>query len=284
MKQDKQKKQYIFLKIFLSFIVIFSVYLFIFGNFIPFLQTIVFMKGINKKSANILLEKNIILSPYTNIQTSIRRTYFSAIQKTRFNDPKLATELAEKLIDVYKRDEKRGQYYPLFFTQFGQIYDVQNIYLNKPEGFLNASLNYKKAYDLFPKRQEVSYFYILDLLSNKKYNEAVNIAKKTYEDDDRVLDSVYYYGLSLVSFPNPEFRQGLDLLEKAIDSGANLSPEISRKVYIDMFFDFYKKKDKDSFIIVCKRLVQIDSERNELYLGIIDYVQKNNKLPYLEFE
>lgn len=262
-------------------------YLFLWGAFIPFFQEVIFTRAIHTKNIQVLLNNKFIFNPYTNIQPEIISYFFDVIQRTDQDKNKntdLVVKLSEKIINIFKKRENYFIYYPAFFTKLAQSYDINSLATKKTENYSIASEYYKKALDIFPNRQEIQYTYILDLLSRAENEKAIFVAKNAFDNDARILDSNYYYGISLASIKGDNYKKALDLMETSFSGDNRFSLIINRKKYLEMFIYFYQKKDIVRFRVVSSRLVEFDPERKELYQKIVEYINKENKIPYLQFE
>lgn len=240
-----------------------------------------FTKFVNARDADRLLSSSLIFNLNTNTRQELADVFRDTIRGTDA-DQIVYPKIVDKGIEVFEGITKKAPYYPYNYLSLAHLYSIKWTLSNDQKYLQLANNLYQKSHDAFPFRQTISYDYALILIQQSKYDDSLSLVEKIYKSDPRIYRSDYYYGI-ILSQKEVNYEKALDLIEYALDNKVNPEPELIQSLYQHLAIYFYKKNDKDRYMKVANRLIDLDPKQKDLYQMVIDYINKNNKFPVLQF-
>jgi len=240
--------------IFLVFLTLFLCFIF-FRNTLPAYFQMRNYLSIVKNLSPTTIESNLdsVFYPFTTAQMDIRRDFLKGVVDNYNNiDTKIAKQLFEKaLIEAEEYINKR----PLdlrFLTFLARIYSSNEmIRLENPKFIEKGEKYFRKVLIFAPNRSDLNYGLALNLTYQNEYKESFDFFEKAFKNA-----------------PNSFSQDGKTVEE----------------IYIIFIQHFYKTRDKENFIKTANRLKENNYIGSAILDQIIEYIEKNNKWPIVDFE
>ncbi len=206
----------------------------------------------DNNTVDVLSRIDKVFYPFTTAQPEIRKSFLSLTQ----NNYKIGDNSSNKLVSAafekgeeYLGRESLDYKFMLFlsvtYSNLGK--KAKNIeYLKRGEYYL------KKLISISPQRPDYNYSFALNLFFQKNLSESFEYFEKSFD-----LASIL-------------FSQKRD--------------DKIEEIYIYFFKYFYGLRDKENLIKVSNRLIKNNYSKSDDLIKIIDYVEKNNSLPKINFE
>ena len=203
-----------------------------------------------KGDAKIMLNKiNGVFEPFTTAQTKIRYDLLSFISKN-YN---VESGSIVKLSDVsFLRGEEYVNKMPndlQFLNILAFTYTVQGKNSDDLKLLAKGEEYFKKLLLISPDKLDFSYGLALNWMYQKRYIESINLFEKVFDAHPKF------------------FSLGLKL----------------ESIYTVFIRYFYEVKDKDNFIRTAERLIENNSSDRDNLEKIIEFIQKNNFWPNIDF-
>lgn len=196
-----------------------------------------------------------VFSPFTTAQMDIREGFLKWIGDNYYKiDAKIAKPLFEKALNrAEEYIAKRPQNF-LFLASLADIYTNKGDSL-KSIAYVEKGEEYFRQMLLFaPNKSDINYGLAVNLAYQKKFEESFSFFEKVF-------------------FLNPEFF-----------SQHTQHREVAESIYTNFIQYFYQMKDKDNFIKTAKRLKENNYENSASLDKILEYLEKNNTWPKVNFE
>jgi O-antigen ligase len=246
----KNKKFFeILISIILTGVIFFSGFLFIRNDFIGYIQMRKYNNLINKNDTKLVVNKiNTVFSPFTTAQFNIREHFLLFVDEYYRGDSDNLRRLSD--ISIVRGQElvKKNPYRNKLLLILSNIYLNKSQKLNDTNIIIAGEKYFYKVLELSPNRSDFNYNLALNLFVQKKYDESF----------------IYF--------------------EKSADLNGGMFIKESEKIYENLFKHFFETKNKQDFIRTAKRLKENNYANSNVLDSIIDYINKNNKWPKIDFE
>ncbi len=241
-----------------------------------------YLKAIASGKAHRVLKTDFIFSPYTYSQRLIRYEFLKYLEEQNVDTRTLP--LFDGAIQKMEELVEREGTNPYQHIRLGRAFDKKAEILKDPSFFKTAEMYYKKAISLAPKRQEAYYAYGLSLVRQSRAEEAIKILKDPSALDPDIPISYFYLGLAQFNRGKESYVESLDSMEFFFGRSAeNPDQKVSKNIYEKFFYYFYETRDTVHFLASSSRLASLDADQRDLYLKIVDLMQKNEQFPPMEF-
>ncbi len=213
----------------------------------------------------------------------------------------LRNDLVDRIIDAYQTDAQtalvgvlpaaltrleeyttRFDTSPKYFVTLAKGYGL-NYSLTETDtnDLKKAEKFYKKALILMPKNPEIAYGYTVNLLNQKRFTEAEQLAKQTLAEQGSINLSYQYLGLVYYRSGVSYYDQALEYFEQGIELGKNNSLKTLPEIYSTLFKHYYEKKDINRFKIVINRIKELIPEQKEAFVTLEQYIEQYNRIPLI---
>jgi O-antigen ligase len=245
---ENDKKHKFIIGPFLVLITIFLSIVFIRNDLIGYIQSSKYSKTIKQDNTKVFLEKSdSIFYPFTTAQFNIREDFMLLIDKNytdkNSNIKKLSELSLQKGAELIEKNPYRNK----------SLLILSSAYLNKSQKqndknlYVESEKYFRELLELAPNRADYN------------YNLASNLFLQKMNDE-----SFVYY-------------------EKAFNLNEDLFTKESEKIYENFFKYFFETKNKESFIITIDRLRKNNYENLDTLNEIINYINKYNSWPKIDF-
>jgi len=254
---------------------LFVLWVLIFITFVPFVQMSNYIGMISTGNPATIEEKiDSVLTPYTYVQENIRN-HFLGIVLSNYQVPSVA-KLIDKSISAMEDLMQREPYNARYYLTLGQAYEIKSkLQNNNLDYFKKGEETFKKAMALAGMRPDVNYALAFNMLSQGRSQESIDLFRKVFSYDDQVPESNFYLGEAIALAGENNYKEALGYMEFGMDHGMNISNNKTLLfVYEEMMQNFYKKHDKESILIVLKRLEILTPEKKSEVEEIINFVNQ----------
>ncbi len=237
--------------IFFFLFTIFLSYVFLRSDLISVIQMRKYMiLRENSNTEEILRNINGVFTPFTLAQMNIRDDFLRISEKNFDINNKSMVQLSD--IAIYRAEEysKRVPFDVRFLAYIASAYSNKGNFLKDQSLLDKGEFYFREMINLAPNRPDSNYGLALNLFFQKKYNE-----------------SFIYYEKAL-SLNSSYFSQVKDSFDE---------------VYSNFFQYFYNTNNIENFIKTAKRLKENNYIDENMLNQISNYIEKNNKLPYINF-
>lgn len=152
---------------------------------------------------------------------------------------------------------------------------------NDPKYYEKSGEIYKRAMQVVKNRQDIVYSYAMDLVRQNKGADAMVLLKNLIQNDPETYASYYNLGEIYLFIDENHQQEALNNFEIALSHGTNVNNDFTKNAYQRFLKYFYDKSDISNFSVVVNRLAEVDQSQKYAYLGVIDYIKQNNKIPKL---
>ncbi|OGI94462.1 hypothetical protein A3A03_02810 [Candidatus Nomurabacteria bacterium RIFCSPLOWO2_01_FULL_40_18] len=276
----------------LVFFVIFLSFIF-FRNTLPaYFQMRNYLSIIQNFNPNVIESKlDSVFAPFTTAQMDIRKDFLDGVSG---NYGKIDVNTAERLFEkaISKAEDyiaKRPQNF-LFLISLAGVYSNQGNVLNNIDYMKKGEKYFRQALLFAPDRPDVNYGLAVNLIYQKKFEESFSILNSLDGKiilDPNLAESYYYYGFTLWSKGEMNYTSSFNNFEKAFNLKSeiyNQHREESEGIYTTFIQYFYNTKDKDNFIRTANRLKENNYADSASLDKILEYLEKNNAWPKVDFE
>ena len=276
---------FVFFVIFLSFI--------FFRNTLPaYFQMRDYLSIVKNLNPNVIESKlDSVFIPFTTAQMDIRKDFLKGVAE---NYGKIDVNIAEQLLGkaFFRAEEyvvKRPQDF-LFLVSLAGVYTNQGNVLKNIDYIERGEKYFRQVLLFTPNRPDVSYGLAVNLSHQKKFEESFSILNSLDGMiilDSNLADSYYYYGFTLWSKGEVNYASSFNNFEKAFNLRSEIYNQYRKKsegIYTTFIRYFYNKKDKDNFIRTANRLKENNYANSASLDKILEYLEKNNTWPKVDFE
>lgn len=235
-----------------------------------------------------LLNAPKAFEPFTYVQPELRFQYMDFFFKDFSENPTSHQPANLRQAVAYMEDSVAHEpnYAPQILA-LGKSYDLL-ANLNPDQGDelrTKAEKQYIQALKIFPGNQRILYAYAINLASQGRMSEGLALLEKVKAGDSRIAETDYYLGALLYMEANEKNAdKALPLFERALTARLNPLPILTETIYKRMLTYYYGRSDLDRFKTVASRLeIFASDEESETYRAIIDYIDKNNSIPSINF-
>ena len=272
--------------IILSVVAIASFWAFIAWTFVPYLQMSEFRSEIQESWSfdSTSLLSPFVFSPDTYAQGTIRNdlinTLFKAYNNGQIQKPSPFLDKA-----IAEMEDYLSKHPYLYDDQMvlAKAYDVQSALHSDPSYLKLAEQHYLAALALIPGRQTVIYPYAINLAQQHRTEEAAALLQGLIQKDPQIKDSEYILGEVYALDDAHYAHEGLDHFEVALNAGVDLNRRLTVQAYKNYLSDFYKANDTSRFVIVAKRLAQLDSVNATAYDELAHEAETTGRIPAVDF-
>lgn len=258
----------------------------------PYTQMVTFFSKLKQYyggNEQAFLTSHAAFYPHTFIQTEMRYQLVASLIKKYIASkaPENLQRLTVFAIDKFQESMALGDHVPQHYLVLGQAYDFLAALdtAKTAEYRTKAEASYAHALELFPRNQEVTYAYLINLSYQGRFNEAVTAAKQLLDDDPRIAESHYYYATLLYSKDNTAYvPEVLEHLEFAQDRIMDPLPRLTLAIYQRMLAYTYQHNDLDRLTTVVARLIKINPDQAEIYERILAYIAQYHRMPVLNLK
>jgi len=151
------------------------VFLVVLYAFVPFYQTIRFVRALKTESVVALYESlDTVTEPYNFAQPEIRFKVLDAASTLVSVDE--ARPFIDRALELNEEALMKDPFEPRYFQVVGFVYDSIARIQNEPELYLKAEELLRKALSMIPGRQEIMFLLAQNLLSQGRIDEAHALA------------------------------------------------------------------------------------------------------------
>ena len=256
---------------------------FILSTIVPFFQMTAYLENIRTGRIQKVLKTDFIFSPYTYAQRVIRYEFLKFLEEQNLGVSDISI-LNGGIIKMEEAVEREGSS-PYQYIRLGRAVEKKVELLRDPSYFKLADEYYKKAIALSPKRQEASYAYGLSLIRQGRPRADEAVLVLTQAIDKSIPISYFYLGLAEFNLGRTSYARSLEHLEFYFETNqVNPDQNASQDVYEKLFHYFYGTQDKEKVLTSAARLENFNGETQGHYHKVIDFMNKNNQFPTLQFE
>ncbi len=163
-------------------------------NYVPLVQVVRFHSILSLKVGDkILAGADSFLAPYTFIQPAIRAQFIEVLYNSNLITAKQFEPLANKALAAMEGVVEREPFEPRHYAALIESYNERA--KKDPANFEKSEAFAREALALTPKRQGMRYYLSFILAGEGRYDEALQIAKDTLAEDDRIAKAHYQLGL-----------------------------------------------------------------------------------------
>ncbi len=213
----------------------------------------------------------------------------------------LRNDLLDRIIDEYQKNEQtsllnvlpsalgRLEEYlvvfntnPKYFVTLAKGYGLQaSLIEDNMEALRRAEGYYKTAQYLMPENPEIAYGYTVNLLNQKRFAEAEQLAKKALKEQGSINLSYQYLGLVYYRWGQGYYDSALEYLEQGIELQKSNGLKTLPEIYSTLFKYYYEKKDNTRFKIVINRIKELIPEQKEAFITLEKYIDQYNIIPLI---
>ncbi|MEI6580859.1 MAG: hypothetical protein WCO07_01660 [bacterium] len=255
---------------------------------VPNLQMVTFYKNlrifINRQQEEKLLNSKFTYYPMTYVQSELRYKFAEYIFRAFLEKDNPSKEFVVFAKDKLEESARKENNYANNFLALGKAYDLlADLYPDQQVLMrLKAEENYKKALKLLPDMQTILYALSVNLTNQRKTDEALVVSKKAVEEDPRVAESHYYYGIMLFNKGSKQnMDESLKEMEIAFQNNFPANSSLARGIYEKLLSYYYDKKDIFNLKTVLNRLIYLNENQADVYKKIIKYMDDNKIVPIL---
>ncbi|MFA6077240.1 MAG: O-antigen ligase family protein [Candidatus Paceibacterota bacterium] len=193
-----------------------------------------------------------VFFPFTTAQMDIRENFLKWVGDNYYKiDAKIAKPLFEKaLIRAEEYIAKRPQNF-LFLASLADVYTNKGDSL-KSIAYVEKGEEYFRQMLLFaPNKSDINYGLAINLAYQKKFEESFSFFEKVF-------------------FMNPKFF--------------SQHRKVAESIYTNFIKYFYEKRDKKNFLRTVERLKKNNYTNSAPLDKILEYLEKNNTWPRVDFE
>lgn len=255
----------------------------IFWTLVPMSQMSSYLSAINEKNVGMIVQQpDAVFEPYTFAQQDIRGHFLNLVMANYGTNPQLKPLLdlaLAKMEELAQREPNN----PRYLLMLGGAYDRMGKIDSNAEDFKKAEAYYEKAFELAPNRQDVVYALAMNASYQNRYQQAIELLRKSLTMDSISPETHYYLGIILIA-SGGDYKEALKELEIAMQSPtfANSQNESIRNFYRTILRQAYQRRDKKSFMIAAKRLESIDPAQAESVKKMEVFVEKG-QWPIIDF-
>ncbi len=239
------------------------------------------IKAFRAKQDVVLKQFDYAFSIETYVQGELRNDLLDRIiDEYQKNDQTVLLNVLPSALEKLESHVVRFDTNPKYFVTLAKGYGLQAaITQDNIEILKRGEDNYKKAFELMPENPEIAYGYVVNLLNQKRFTEAEQIAKQTLEKQGTINLSYQYLGLVYYRWGPQYYNNALLYLEQGIELGKNNSLKTLPEIYSSLFKYYYEKKDVEQFKVVVRRLKEFMPEQRESFMKLEEYLNEYNKVP-----
>lgn len=263
-------------------------YVFIKSDFTAYFQMkkyLSFKRGVN--SEIVISHTDSMFEPLTIAQGMIRRDFLTEYFKGR----DISDKNRDNLLDIaFVKAEEYIEKMPLDFRFIASVAGAYARNGNEMSNqiFLKKSEEYwQKALAFIPNRPDFNFGLALNLAYQKRYDESLKLLDETIKADSGLADSYYYYGFVLGVQGESNYNKSLDYFEKSFEikpSFFSENNENAGSIYSNFIKYFYNRRDKERFFQAANRLIENDHKEKDVLSKVLQYMQKENIWPKVEFK
>ena len=271
-KIEKNKRNYEndsnivnYVGIYFSIFTVFLIFVFLRNDLFAYFQMHRYISLRTGNDPKVMLNQiDSVFEPFTPAQMNIRNDFLS-FTKDKY-DVKNESTVALSDIAIKRAEEyvSKNPFDVRFLVYIAGAYSNKGIDLKSIELLNKGEELFRKMIVYAPKRPDVIFGLALNLFYQNKYDESFSYFEKDFDTSPNYfLDQKKNVDGTQVTF----LKQGKDV----------------QGIYIAFFQYFYKIKDKDKFIQTAKRLKENNYADSANLDKIIEYLEKNNAWPYINF-
>jgi len=268
---------------------IFILVAFFYWTVVPYMQSSEYLSDIRQAfstgDVSVLTDDQFVFEPDTNVQGILRGDFLREIigEYNNGHITKANPVLDKAVSEMQDYVDNHPDYYT-YILSLADGYALKSKVENNPADFETAVKYFNKDMGVIKGRQDVTYSYAISLFQNGNAQEAIALMNNLVSNNAGIYQVNYEFGTLYAMMGTSMYDKAMGQFEISLNGNVDLNTDYTKHIYQEFVSYFYKTKDMANFITALNRLVIIDPDQKYTYLGVLNYINQNHKIPDLSID